>query len=939
MTPERWQEVNRVWHAVLARPEHERARAVVEQCAGDEALRREVESLLASLGEASAAGFGVAPGIAVRRSSLIGHQLGPYTVRALLGVGGMGEVYRAHDSTLGREVALKLLPEPWLADPERRMRFEREARLLASLNHPNIAAIYGVQESAALPGASGPVRALVLELVEGETLADRLTAAGRGFPLHDVMDFATQMIEALEAAHARGVVHRDLKPANIKVTPEGRLKVLDFGLARAIAGDDVPGNVVSSPTLTAGGTHAGVLLGTAPYMSPEQARGRTADPRADIWAFGCVLFEMVTGAQAFGGQDVADVLASVLKAEPDWNAVPVATPPAVRLCLQRCLQKDLRQRFQDIGDVRLALAGAFDRPTAEPQPRNATTRLAWAGWAVALVAVAAATVLLVTRPGPVPESRLDIVTPPGVDPLSIDISPDGRSVVFQAGDRLWLRRLESSDAEPLSGTDFAARPFWSPDGRSIGFFANGELKRIDLADGFVRTLAAAPHPRLGTWNRNGIIVFGAVAMGPLYRVSAEGGAVAQATDLLPGQTSHRWPQFLPDGRRFLLMALGTPDVRGLYLGSLDDRTVRKVSDRESAFRFMPPVHLLVARDGSLLARRLSADYSSVEGEAVAVAPKVLVDFGQTGYASLRASPSGHIVYRTSAAQTQLVWLDRAGRLVGTIGEADDTQMSINRLSPDGRTAAVMRLVDGNTDVWLIDTERGIPRRLTLARGFDGDAVFSPDGRRIAYMSDDATDVYDVLYGRAADGTGTPETLFDFGVKHNHYPSDWSTDSRFILYTHESPDNQGDLWALPLTGARKPIEIARTPFFESDGRFSPEGRWVAYVSNETGRSQVFVRPFPGPAPNRQVSSVHGWMPRWRRDGGELFYIEEDRLVALPVIRIGTILELGPPRTLFRFPRGWGGIFEPSPDGQRFLITRTVTDASPITVIQNWKPPAR
>jgi serine/threonine protein kinase len=858
----------------------------------------------------------------------------------------MGEVYRAYDSTLGREVALKILPDPWLADTDRRLRFEREARLLASLNHPNIAAIYGVHESAE-PGTDDTVKALVLELVEGETLADRLTAQGkgRGLPLGEVTDIASQIIDALEAAHARGVVHRDLKPANIKVTPEGRVKVLDFGLARAVAGDDPGGGLVSSPTVTAHATRAGVLLGTAPYMSPEQARGRTADRRADIWAFGCVLYEMLTGARAFGGNEVADVLAGVLTAEPDWRAVPAGTPQAIRLCLRRCLERDLRQRFQDIGDVRLALSGAFDRPVDESARAIATPRWAWVGWVLALVAVAGAVVLLVTRPGTVvdaPEMRLEIATPPTLDPLSIDISPDGRSVVFLGDDgnqpRLWVRRLESSEAQSLPGTESAAMPFWSPDGRSIGFFASGELRRIDLAGHFVRTLAPAPHPRHATWNGDGTIVFGSVAMGPLHSVSAGGGSVTQVTDLLPGQTSHRWPQFLPDGRRFLLMALGAPEVRGFYLGSLDNRAVKKVSDRESAFSFMPPDRFLLGRNGGLLARTLSSD-GSVEGEPELVAPKLLIGPALTGHSSLRVSAAGHIIYRASAAQTQFVWLDRAGRQVGAISPGDDTQPELGRLSPDGRTAAVQRLVNGNSDVWLIDLERGADRRLTLDPGYEGSPVFSPDGQRVAYMSDGAADVWNTAYEQAADGTGQRKVLFDYGVRNNHYPLDWSMDGRFLLYMHETADSQSDLWALPVMGEGRPIEVARTSFSEGDGRFSPDGRWVAYRSTETGIAQIFVRPFPGPGPNRQVSSAQGWLPRWGRDGSELFYAEQDRLVAVPVSRRGGVLEFGAPRTLFTFPLGWTGGFDPSPDGQRFLITRKVTEASPITVILNWKPPSK
>jgi serine/threonine protein kinase/Tol biopolymer transport system component len=950
MTPERWQEVDRIWHAVLGRPQPERAAAVIELCAGDDDLRREVESLLASLDQASAAGFGAPVGVAAPVTSLIGRELGPYSVTALLGVGGMGEVYRAHDSTLGRDVALKILPDVWLGDAERRMRFEREARLLASLNHPNIAAIYGIHETSPSTAFEDSVRALVLELVEGETLADRLAVHPGGLPPPETTRLAAQIVDALEAAHGRGIVHRDLKPANIKITPEGRVKVLDFGLARAVVGDSSASGLATSPTVTAQGTRAGVLLGTAAYMSPEQARGHSADRRADIWSFGCVLYEIVTGTRAFSGSDVADVLANVLKADPDWSLLPAETPASVQLCLERCLQKDRAQRFHDIADVRLALGGAFDMPRRDVASSGMSRRAAWAGWAVALAAAAVAAALLVSPSRPVvdaPETRLDIVTPPAADPLTLDISPDGRVVVFQAYEpgqpsrpaRLWLRRFESSAAVPLAGTDWATQPFWSPDGRSIAFFADQQLKRIDLAEGFVRTLASAPQPRRGTWNRAGTIVFGAVAMGPLQAVSAEGGPARQVTELLPGQTSHRWPEFLPDGRRFLLMTLGTPAVRGLYLGSLDNRTVRKVSERDAAFAFMPPDTLVVARDGGLMTRRLAVGDRDVVGAPQPVAPKLLVDQAMTGYAALRASVSGHLIYRAAASRTQLVWMDRAGRQVAAIGEADDTQMWINDLSRDGRTAAVQRNVNGNTDVWLVDVERGAMRRLTVDRGVDGNAVFSPDGARVVYVPDAAADVYDRIHALRSDGTGESTLVIDFGLRLNHYPRDWSPDGRFVLYSREGSETQMDVLAIPPSEPRRPIEVATTVFNEADGSFSPDGQWVAYTSDETGVVRVFVRPFPGPGASRQVSPGVGAQPRWRRDGRELFYVEGNQVMAVPVIDSGRSLEFGTPRALFRLPEGWDGSFEPAPDGQRFLITKAVADASPISVILNWKPPAR
>ena len=866
-----------------------------------------------------------------------------------LGAGGMGRVYRARDTTLGRDVALKILPGFLLADPDRRARFEREARLLASLNHPNIGSIYGVQESAPSKSSGLPVRALVLELVEGDTLADRITLqtqpseSRRGLPIDDVVSIASQVIEALEAAHERGIVHRDLKPANIKITPEGRVKVLDFGLARAMSGTASGPQIAHSPTVTVGGTQDGVLLGTAPYMSPEQARGRTVDKRTDIWAFGCVLYEMLTGAPAFEGDGVADVLANVIKTEPDWAALPEDTPTSLRLCVQRCLQKDLRQRFHDIADVRLAIEGAFDVPAQDVEETRGQqrryARIAYGSALVAAFAILTALALVSFAPRSVaeqPETRLEIVTPAAEDPLSLAISPDGRSVVFQGGQdppRLWLRTLDSEQARPLAGTEGGRFPFWSPDSRSVGFTASGFLKRIDLDSGLVRTLASRAATG-GSWNTDGSILIGS-GIGPIYVVPAEGGTPKPATDLLPGQVTHRWPQFLPDGRRFLLFSLGVPNERGVYIGSLAGGRLLRFSDRESGYQVMS-THVLFARQGALLARRASADFTTVQGEFVPVAPKVLVDRGLFGFAAFSSSSSGSIAYRASAGETQLVWLDRTGHAVGTVGPADDSQLLLSHLSHDGRTVAVTRTIAGNTNVWLLETERGVPRRLTFGLN-DTSIVFSPDGSRIAHQAEGNREGT-VVWMRRADGTGGETVLIEESEEYQFdHPRDWSSDGRYILYAVSTTTNL-DLRALPLFGDRTPIDIARTPFTETAGRFSPDGRWVAYQSDETGRPEIHVQPFPGPGPKFQVSVGGGTLPRWRRDGRELFYVAPDRkLMAVSVTPRLATLDTGAPRALFTLSTT--SFYEPSPDGQRFLVTAVVSEASPITVIMNWKPPVR
>jgi serine/threonine protein kinase/Tol biopolymer transport system component len=959
---DRWKRVKEIFDAAVAGRAEDRAVLVRDLCGGDGAMQADVESLLAADADHGSVFeqpvdsalrghlFSAVAGVLVDEAALTpGQRLGTYEIAELIGAGGMGLVYRARDTTLGRDVALKILPDAFLTDADRLARFEREARLLASLNHPNIGSIYGVQEGEPAPGSGRMVKALVLELVEGDTLADRIaanaqtSASRRGLPVAEVVSYASQVIEALEAAHERGIVHRDLKPANIKVTPEGRVKVLDFGLARAMGSTGSGPQIANSPTVTVNGTQSGVLLGTAPYMSPEQSRGRTVDKRTDIWAFGCVLFEMLTGAPAFAGDGVAEVLANVIKTEPDWTALPADTPASLRLCLSRCLQKDPRQRFHDIADVRLAMEGAFEQPTRDSTSNRRISkfysRLAYAGWAVALMAMAAAVAIVASfagAPADLPETRLEIVTPSAADPLSFAISPNGRSVVFQAGQdppRLWFRPLDVHEARPLAGTDGGSLPFWSPDSGSVAFTAGGVLKRIDLASGLVRSLANRAAAG-GTWNVDGTIVIGSV-IGPLSSVHADSSTVTEATNLLQGQNSHRWPQFLPDGRRFLLFTLGSPEVRGVYLGSTAERGVERLSDRESGYRFMPPAHVLFARQGGLWARRLSSGSTTMDGELVPVARQVLVSPGFFGHVAFSSSSSGSIAYRASAGETQLTWFDRSGRPAGTVGPADDGQMRLYHLSRDGRVVVVTRTIAGSTNVWLLDTERGVPRRLTFDVN-DNDAIVSPDGTRVVHQANGPRDG-SVVYQRPSDGTGGEIRLLEESVDQWHHPQDWSADGRYIVYGVTSTTGL-DLRALPLTGERRPFDVARTPYAESNARFSPDGRWVAYQSTETGQNEIYIQPFPGPGPKVQVSVGGGTLPRWRRDTAELYYLAPDRrLMAVSVAQSGARLETGPPRALFALSTTTA--YEPSPDGRKFLVTAVVSHASPISVILNWKPASR
>ncbi len=859
-----------------------------------------------------------------------GMRLGVYEVGAILGRGGMGEVYQARDTKLRRDVALKVLPEAFAMDADRLARFEREAQVLASLNHPHIAAIYGVEES-------GPTKALVLELVEGPTLADRI--AQGPIALAEARLIARQIALALGAAHDQGIIHRDLKPANIKIRSDGTVKVLDFGLAKALPFPNADGDRAQGPTITGPWlTEAGVLLGTTAYMSPELITGQPADRRSDIWAFGCVLYEMLSGRRAFAGNHTAEIVGALMQLEPDWRALPAAAP-AMQSVLKRCLQKDPSLRMRDITDARFQLDEGFDASFAPGQatPRPGA-RARWAGWVVAAIAVAAAGTMLITSRPPLvdpPETRLEIVTPPAADPLSLAMAPDGRSVVFQAGQqppRLWLRPLSSQEAEPLPGTDGATMPFWSPDSQSIGFFVGGLVKRLDLESKFVRTLGSVTAAVGGAWRQDGTILIGN-GLGPLNVLPANGGDVKPATSLLPEQTNHRWPQLLPDGERFLLFATGAPDVRGLYLGSLSNTTLYRVVDRELAYALLAPANVLFARQGALWTRRLNREYTAAEDELRPVAPKVLVHGYLVGFGAFSASATGSIAFRSSAKSTQLTWIGRTGATAGVAGQPDDSQLTLRDLSSDEQSVLVERNVNGNRDVWLIHLDRGVPRRLSFHDGDDGYPIFSLDGSRVVHATGGHREFFDIQE-RRSDGTGAERLLLASRDDYNQ-PQDWSSDGQYILYRVQTAGG-ADLRALPVTGDNKPLDVTHTPFSEGAARFSPNGRWVAYESNETGRNEIWVQPFPEAGPRSQLSVGGGTGPRWRRNGRELYYVASDqRLMVISVTTDGARLQASSAAALFTLPPVFGG-YEPSSDGQRFLVNKVVAEASPITVILNWRP---
>jgi eukaryotic-like serine/threonine-protein kinase len=652
-------------------------------------------------------------------SVTIGAQLGSYELLGLLGKGGMGEVYRARDRKLKREVAIKILPDEFSHDPDRLSRFHREAEVLASLNHPNIASIYDLQ---AVDNGS---RFLVLELVEGETLAERIK---RGpIPVDESLNIAKSICEALEAAHEKGVIHRDLKPANIKITPDGKVKVLDFGLAKAIESAPTATTQSNSPTLlNMAVTTAGVILGTAAYMSPEQAKGKAVDKRADIWAFGVVVYEMLTGRMLFSGGTASETMAAVMMKEPDWDALPGKTPASIRDLLRRCLNKEARSRLQAIGDARLAIeetvGAVYDRPQSLAQTSSAVIdrryrfALTVLLVVVALLAIPAAKYFREAAPAVPREMRTDITTPPTDDPVSFALSPDGQQLVFVAsgpsGSQLWLRPLAETTAQPLPATEGASFPFWSPDSRSVGFFAAGRLKRLDIGGGLPQTLANASLGQGGTWGPKGVILFSPSASSPtqIFRIPASGGEPEPVTMLAPSQTSHRFPQFLPDGRSFLFQVVGDRDG-SIYLGSLDTKETKRVTAANSTGFYDPLGWLFLVRQGTLVAEPFDLSRKEIIGDPVTVADTIATAGPGIGGTSF-ALASGLLAYRAGTGNgRQLTWFDRSGKVLGTLGPPDFNGLANPALSPDGSRVAVDRRVQGNSDIWLLDGTHPFGRRM------------------------------------------------------------------------------------------------------------------------------------------------------------------------------------------------------------------------------------
>jgi Tol biopolymer transport system component len=883
-----------------------------------------------------------------------GTRLGSYEFVAQIGAGGMGEVYHARDTKLGRDVAIKVLPANFVNDPERLSRFQREARMLAALNHANIATIYGLEEC-------DGVTCLVMELVSGETLAERVKAGPLG--IEEALKIAVQIAEALEAAHEKSIIHRDLKPANVKVTPDGKVKVLDFGLAKAFLGDTASSNPAESPTLSAAATMQGVILGTAAYMSPEQARGKAVDKRTDNWAFGCVLYELLAGKQAFNGEDITDILAAVVRAEPDWNRLPLSTPSKIRDLLRRCLQKDKTQRLQAAGDARIEIHEALTAPTpaesvaAQRKGLLRNIRVAWSIAAIAVVTAAlgwGAFVYLRHAPEATQPVRF-FVSPPGTGRLAmiaatttgavvgpLTISPDGThiAIVIPGADgklQLWVRSLDTLAAQPLAGTEGAFQPFWSPDSRFIGFFAGGKLKKIDVTGGPPISLCDAPDPRGGTWNRDGIIVFAPMATSTLQRVSSAGGVPTTATALGQGEAIHMRPFFLPDGKHFLYRASTGPGGGPIYVGSLNSAERKLLLNADSSNVFYSQGYLLFLRETTLMAQPFDAQRLVLTGDAFPIAENIrnTATTNPTGVFSV--SQNEVLVYQTGTAAVggQLLWLDRSGKQMGALG--DPALYTDLELSPDGKRASVS-ITDQSgkgRDIWFYDVARGLRTRFTFGPVAAVTSIWSPDGSLIVFNANRKGHLD--LYQKSSSGAGTEEVLLEDNL--DKYPTSWSPDGRFILYRTGVGQTGRESFILPLSGDHKPVRFLNTKFDEGYGQFSPDGRWVAYRSDESGRNEVYVAPFPGPGGQWQISTAGGDLPRWRHDGTEIFYLAPDnKLMAATVNGKGASFEVGAVKPLFETRIAIGGRYQyaVSADGQRFLINTVPQQeaSAPITVVLNW-----
>jgi serine/threonine protein kinase len=878
-----------------------------------------------------------------------GTRLGPYEILSLLGAGGMGEVYQARDTRLDRIVAVKVLPETLAASSEVRQRFEREAKAISRLSHPHICALYDV-------GREGETEYLVMEFLEGETLSERL--ARGSLSLEQTLRYGSEIADALDKAHRKGIVHRDLKPGNVMLTKTG-VKLLDFGLAKTLVPEAPPGSLTAAPTAARDVTEAGTILGTLSYMAPEQLEGREADARTDVFALGAVLYEMATGGTAFSGTSQANLISSIMTSEPAAiSTIRPASPPALDRIVRTCLAKDPEERWQSAGDLSREL-GWLAQGSGEAAPPavgslRGRERLAWVLAAVLGVSLGAAIFLRSPRPAsgsspriefglPLPEAVLYGEVPP-VN-TSFALSPDGGTLAFlgvaSGMSRIYLSPLDGDRSRPLPDTGGAVSPFWSPDGRSIAFFADGKLKRIEVSGGSAITICEAPNAGSGTWSSNGTILFSTWGLSGhqhvLLRVSASGGAVTEATslDAKRNENGHSWPTFLPDGKHFLFLSDegdGWPKTpREIRMGELGSMTTRAVTRAQSRFEYSPAGYLLFSRDGALLAQALDASRGSLTGEPMPVA-SVVSTYAPTADADFSVARHAPVVAFREPPLSHLHWLDRSGRDLGPV--RGDGAFTAPRFSPEGGRLAFPQVDPhlGTADIFIQDLKRETTTRVTFDPTSEWSPVWLPDGRHLIFASDEGGEIPDIYQLDLSD-LRKGLLLHTEGVK---YPEDVSADGRFLLYT-EWVTKRSVIWVLPLTGDEKPSPFTGDPFDVYSPRFSPDGGAVAYVAEEAGRPEVYLRPFPGPGEAWQVSRSGGKAPRWSRDGREIFFVSEHALMSAAV-RSGTRLETAAPVPLFPaelFAVGDRIDFEVGPEG-RFLVVEPAGGRrdSGIHVIANW-----
>jgi len=884
-----------------------------------------------------------------------GTRLGPYEIVSAAGAGGMGEVYKARDTRLERTVAIKVLSPGLAASPELKARFEREARVISALNHPHICHLYDI-------GKEDGIDFLVMEYLEGETLAERLEKG----PLltRQLLQYAIEVADALDKAHRQGIVHRDLKPANIMLTKAGA-KLMDFGMAKPVAVGAMTAtgsapSFTAAPTITGPSpaasplTSAGTILGTIQYMSPEQIEGKEADTRSDIFALGTVLYEMVTGRKAFPGKSQLAVATAILEKDPEpVSAVQPAVPPVLEHVIRRALEKDPDERWQRAADLKAELRWALEsRPAMQAATETAKNTLARVVvGAVAALVTGVVLTIAVLRTGSREQlvARLSLLPPEGAN-LSVGfpagghvaISPDGERVIFaalsgQGRRQLWMRPMNSTLAVPLPGTSDASYPFWSPDGRFAAFFAQGKLKKIDIHGGSPQNLCDAAEGRGGTWNEEGIIVFSAAPTGPLYRVSQGGGTSEQITslDVSRQENTHRWPFFLPDGDHLLYFARSSAAGQsGIYVHSLKSRQRKLALSGMTNAVYAPPGYLLFVRDRNLLAQPFSLRGMALTGEPTVIADSVQFDVG-FGKGNFSVSRNGVLVYGGAVAtgDSRLVVLDRSGKQLSLV--ADPGYFFSPRFSPDGQRIAYSQLdSSGNADIWVADLLRGTKTRVTSDPAPDVDPVWSSDGKQLVFASL-RRGQFD-LYVKSLETVAEEQPLLT--TPGGKFAQSWSRDGRFIAFElFGLPGMVGeDLWALALTGDKKPFPFLRSKFEKLDPEFAPDGRWIAYQSDESGRDEIYVASFPTPSHRRQISVNGGSHPRWRADGKELFFLGLDgKMAVVEVRRSGEDLVAGPARELF-FTRAKleRKVFDVTGDGRRFVIATTLLEQMPLTVVVNW-----